>query len=149
LARLFTSKRGRSGSTRPISKKTPSWCKYRDEEVEALIVKLAKQGNSSATIGNILRDTYGIPLSKPITGKKIGYILSQSQTAPNIPEDLQVLLKKATGLAKHLRKNRQDYVNKHSLTLVESKIHRLVKYYKSEGLLPSDWKYTPAVASVE
>lgn len=149
MARLFTSKRGRSGSTRPISKKAPSWCKYRDEEVEALIIKLAKQGNSAAAIGNILRDTYGIPLSKPITGKKIGDIISQSQTAPNIPEDLQVLLKKATGLAKHLQKNKQDYVNKHSLTLVESKIHRLVKYYKSEGLLPPDWKYTPAVASVE
>lgn len=149
LARLFTSKRGRSGSTRPVSKKAPSWCKYREEEVEALIMKLAKQGNTASTIGNILRDTYGIPLSKAITGKKIGQILSQSGETSSIPEDLQVLLKKATSLAKHLQKNRQDYVNKHSLTLVESKIHRLVKYYKSEGRLPPEWKYTPAVASVE
>ncbi|MCJ7760663.1 30S ribosomal protein S15, partial [Candidatus Bathyarchaeota archaeon] len=66
MARLYASKRGRSGSTRPISKKSPSWCKYREEEVEALVVKLAKQGNSPSMIGLILRDNYGIPLARSI-----------------------------------------------------------------------------------
>lgn len=149
MARLFASKRGRSGSTRPISKKTPSWCNYRPEEIESLIVKLSKQGDSPSTIGAILRDRYGVPLSKSITGKKVMQLLRQSQSASNIPEDLQVLLEKATSLAKHLQRNRQDHVNKHSLTLVESKIHRLARYYKSKRVLPADWKYTPAVASVE
>ncbi len=149
MARLFTHKRGRSGSTRPISKKPPGWCNYRPEEVEALIMKLSKQGNTPSAIGVILRDKYGIPLVKSITGKKMGEMLSQSQLASNIPEDLQVLLEKAQGLAKHLQRNRQDSVNKRSLTLVESKIHRLVKFYKSEGVLPPDWKYTPVAASVE
>ncbi|MFZ8854922.1 MAG: 30S ribosomal protein S15, partial [Thermofilaceae archaeon] len=27
--------------------------------------------------------------------------------------------------------------------LVESKIHRLVRYYKREGVLPPDWRYEP------
>jgi ribosomal protein S15P/S13E len=112
-------------------------------------VKLSKQGDSPSTIGAILRDRYGVPLSKSITGKKVTQLLRQSQSASNIPEDLQVLLEKATSLAKHLQRNRQDHVNKHSLTLVESKIHRLARYYKSKGVLPADWKYTPAVASVE
>jgi len=146
---MYTSKRGRSSSTRPISKKPPSWCKYREEEVEAFIMKLAKQGNSPSTIGTILRDTYGIPLARSITGRKMGLILSQSQLSSNIPEDLQVLLEKAKALAKHLERNRQDSVNKHGLARVESKIHRLVKFYKSEGILAKDWKYTPAAASVE
>ncbi|MGQ9542878.1 MAG: 30S ribosomal protein S15 [Candidatus Bathyarchaeia archaeon] len=149
MARLFTSKRGKSGSTRPISKKSPSWCKYLPEEVEALVVKLAKQGNTPSMIGNILRDRYGIPLVKPLTGKSISEILRESKLSPSIPEDLQVLLGKAESLAKHLQKNRQDHVNKHSLTLIESKIHRLVNYYKARGVLPQDWKYTPAAASVE
>ncbi len=149
MARLFAGKRGRSGSTRPISKKTPGWCKYRPEEIEAIIVKHSKQGDGPSTIGVILRDRYGIPLTKSITGKKVGQLLRQSQLASNIPEDLQVMLEKAKSLAKHLQRNKQDHVNKHSLTLVESKIHRLAKYYKSKGVLPADWKYTPAVASVE
>lgn len=149
MARLFTSKRGRSSSTRPISKKPPSWCKYLPEEVEALVVKLAKQGHTPSVIGNILRDRYGIPLVKSLTGKKICRILNESNLGPTIPEDLQVLLGKADSLAKHLQKNKQDYVNKHSLALIESKIHRLVNYYKSRGVLPQDWKYTPVAASVD
>jgi len=149
LARLYASKRGRSGSTRPISKKSPSWCKYREEEVEALVVKLAKQGNSPSMIGIILRDNYGIPLARSISGKKVSQLLRQNQASPSIPEDLQVLVQKAKDLAKHLQRNKQDFVNKHSMALVESKIHRLTKYYKSEGLLPQDWKYVHAVASVE
>jgi small subunit ribosomal protein S15 len=30
---------------------------------------------------------------------------------------------------------------------VESKIHRLVKYYKSKGVLSQDWKYSLEAAS--
>jgi len=41
LARLYVRKRGKSGSTRPISKKTPSWCKYQPEEVESIINEAA------------------------------------------------------------------------------------------------------------
>lgn len=149
MARLYASKRGKSGSTRPISKKSPSWCKYREEEVEALVVKLAKQGNSPSMIGLILRDSYGIPLARSISGKKVSQLLRQSQASPSIPEDLQVLVQKAKDLAKHLQRNKQDSVNKHSMALVESKIHRLTKYYKSEGLLSQDWKYVHAVASVD
>ncbi|MCJ7761230.1 30S ribosomal protein S15, partial [Candidatus Bathyarchaeota archaeon] len=60
--------KGKSHETRPVSKRAPSWCKYQSEEVEALIVKLAKEGNSASRIGTILRDQYSVPLSKPITG---------------------------------------------------------------------------------
>jgi small subunit ribosomal protein S15 len=149
LAKLFTRRRGRSGSTRPVSKKLPSWCKYREEEVEPLILSLSKQGNSQSSIGSTLRDKYGIPLTKSITGQKIGKMLSKAKLSPDIPEDLRVLLVKAEGLAKHLQRNRQDYVNKHSLALVESKVHRLSNYYKSRGVLPADWKYKPVSASVD
>jgi len=141
LARLYTSKRGRSGSTRPISKKTPPWCKYTAEEVEALVLKLAREGNSPSFIGVLLRDKYGVPLVKSITGKTIKQILQGGQQATALPEDLSTLVRKAGELRKHLDKNRKDYVNKRSLAMVESKIHRLVKYYRGKGQLQADWQY--------
>ena len=146
-ARLYTSKRGRSGSTRPISKKTPSWCKYTNDEVEELVLKLSREGNSPSTIGLLLRDRYAVPLAKSITGKTVKQILAGQQSGA-LPEDLAVLVKKADDLRKHLEKNRKDYVNKRSLAMVESKIHRLVKYYRHKGQLRPDWEYKHVVASV-
>jgi len=148
LARLYASKRGRSGSTRPVSKKPPMWCKYKPEEIEALVVKLSREGNSPDIIGVILRDRYAIPLVKPITGKTITQILQSSGVVLKTPEDLDSLLKKADGLRKHLEKNREDYISKRTLALVESKIHRLVKYYRGLGVISPDWEYKPLAASV-
>jgi small subunit ribosomal protein S15 len=148
MARLYTSKRGRSSSTRPISKKTPAWCNYTPEEVEALVLKLSREGNSPSTIGVLLRDRYAVPLVQSITGKSVLEILSTSQQTEALPEDLSVLLKKADDLRRHLEKNRKDYVNKRSLAMVESKIHRLVKYYRSTGQVKPDWQYKHVVASV-
>jgi small subunit ribosomal protein S15 len=147
-ARLYTSKRGRSGSTRPISKKTPAWCKYTPEEVEALILKLSKEGNSPSMIGVILRDRYAVPLVRSVTGKSVLEILTAGQQAGALPEDLSALLKKADDLRRHLEKNRKDYVNKRSLAMIESKIHRLTKYYRTTGQLRPEWQYKHVVASV-
>jgi small subunit ribosomal protein S15 len=124
------------------------WCKYKPEEIEALVVKLSREGNSPDMIGVILRDRYAIPLAKPITGKTITQILQSSGVVLKTPEDLESLLKKADGLRKHLEKNREDYISKRALALVESKIHRLVKYYRGLGVLSSDWEYKPLAASV-
>ena len=147
-ARLYTSKRGKSGSTRPISKKAPAWCKYTPEEVEALVLKLSREGNSPSTIGMLMRDRYAVPLVKSITGKNVQELLRASQQAGALPEDLSALLKKADDLRKHLEKNRKDYVNKRSLAMIESKIHRLVKYYRAKGQLRPEWEYKHVVASV-
>ena len=148
LARLYTSKRGRSGSTRPVSKKPPMWFNYAPEEVEALIAKLAKEGNTASGIGAILRDRYGVPLVKPVLGKTITEVMQASGQTPKIPEDLDYLFRTADGLRKHLEKNRKDYENKRALATVESKIHRLVKYYKARGRLQPEWEYKPMAASV-
>jgi len=148
LARLYTSKRGRSGSTRPVSKKPPAWFKYAPEEVEALIAKLAREGNSPSSIGAILRDKHGVPLVKPVTGKTVSQLVRASGHNPKVPEDLDYLFRRAQGLRKHLEKNRKDYHNKRALATVESKIHRLVKYYKANGKLQPEWEYKPLAASM-
>jgi small subunit ribosomal protein S15 len=115
--------------------------------VEALVIKLAKEGHSPSKIGTILRDQYGIPLVKPIMGKTITQILKDAGLAPSLPEDLENLLRKASRLHVHLEKNKKDLSNKRALQLVESKIYKLSRYYKREGVLPPDWKYKAKAAA--
>ena len=67
--------------------------------------------------------------------------------APEIPEDLYHLIKKAVSVRKHLERNRKDKDSKYRLILVESRIHRLSRYYKKTGQLPPVWKYEAASAS--
>jgi len=140
--------KGKSHETRPVSKRPPSWCKYQPEEVESLIVKLAKEGNSASRIGMILRDQYAIPLAKPISGKKIMKMMHDAGLAPTLPEDLGNLMKKAESLAAHLEKNKKDIHNRRSLQILEAKIHKLSRYYKREGVLPENWKYEAKLASI-
>ncbi len=147
MARIHAHRKGKSGSTRPVSKRPPSWCTYKPDEVEALVVKLARAGHPPSEIGVILRDQYGIPLVKPITGKSITQILEEAGLAPKIPEDLANLLKRQKRMVRHLEKHRGDKKNVHSLQLLESRIHRLIKYYRRIGKLPPDFEYKPVSAT--
>jgi small subunit ribosomal protein S15 len=140
--------KGKSHATRPVSKRPPNWCKYQPEEVEALVVKLAREGNSPSRIGTILRDQHAVPLAKPITGKRVMKILKENQLAPSLPEDLASLLKKAESLSLHLEKNRTDLYNKRALQLIEAKIHKLSRYYRHKDILPATWKYKAKIASI-
>ncbi len=148
MARSYSGKRGSSGSTRPVSRRPPSWFKYEPEEVEALVLKLAKEGNSPSMVGQLLRDRYGIPLVSQITQKRLERLLSP-ETRPEVPEDLEALVRKATRARRHLEKNRKDYPNKRDLALIESKIHRLFTYYRNIGRLPGEWEYKPVAASLQ
>ncbi len=78
----------------------------------------------------------------------MGAILEEASLRPSIPEDLRRLIEKAERLRRHLERNRKDHHNKRALNLVESKLHNLSKYYRRVGVLPPDWKYKTAVASV-
>jgi small subunit ribosomal protein S15 len=140
--------KGKSHQIRPVSKRPPSWCKYEPEEVEALVVKLAKEGNTPSRIGTIMRDQYAIPLVKPITGKTVTKMLKEAELAPTMPEDLSSLLKTAGSLSVHLEKNKGDLNNKRSLQIIEARIHKLSRYYKRKGILPKNWKYEAKIASL-
>ena len=141
MARIHARVKGKSGSTKPM---TPdlSFVSLKAKEVEALIVKLVKEENkSSSEIGIILRDTYAIPSVKAVCGKSIGTILKENSLEKTIPEDLQALVEKVFSLKKHLSNNKKDVHNKRSLLLIESKIRRLTKYYKSKGRIAQNWRY--------
>ncbi len=133
--------RGKSGSRKPSLKTKPLWLRYKDKEIELLVVKLAKEGKSTSQIGTLLRDAYGVPDVKTITKKTILGILQEKKMAPELPEDLMALMKKLVRLENHFNSNRQDKSSLRGLQLTQSKIKRLVKYYKKIKKLPIDWKY--------
>jgi small subunit ribosomal protein S15 len=55
---------------------------------------------------------------------------------------------KALGLRKHLGENKKDLHNKRQLNLVESKIRRLVRYYKGSKKLQPDFVYKPETTEI-
>jgi len=141
MARMYSRKKGKSSSKKPLERAKPSWMRYKPNEVELLVVKLAKEGKPASMVGLTLRDSYGIPDVKTITGKTISQILKEKKLSSKIPEDLMSLIKRSIRIRKHMEENRQDKTALRGLQLTESKIKRLVKYYKKEKKLPVDWKY--------
>ena len=149
MARIHAHTHGKSHSTRPTSKDVPPWLTESQEKVSSLIVGLAKEGITQSEIGLRLRDEYGIPLAKHVVGKAIADVLVDNDIIRDMPEDLEHLVMKALGLQKHLRTHNSDHRNVRSLELIESKIHRLSKYYKRIGKIKKNWKYAAVIAQLE
>jgi len=140
--------KGKSHSIRPIESGAPKWVKSSAEEVESIVMDVAKKGVPQSQIGILLRDQYGIPLTRQLTGKKLGKVLSEKGLAPELPEDLFNLIKHTGAIRRHLEEHPMDMNSKRGLQILESKINRLAKYYISAGKLPRDWKYSPEKASI-
>lgn len=143
MARMYSRKRGKSGSKRPIKRVLPVWLRYKPQEVELLISKLAKEGKTSSEIGIVLRDTYGISDVRLLCKKKLSQILKEKNLASELPDDLMALIRKSVEIRKHLETNDKDETAKRGLTITESKIKKLTKHYKATGKLASEWKFDP------
>lgn len=141
MARMYSKKHGKSGSKKPISESKPTWIRYDKDEIELLIQKLAKSGQTPSQIGTILRDNYGVPDVKSLTNQKITKILQKHNIKTKVPEDLAALIKKDIRIQKHLAVNKKDLPTKRGLVLTENKIRKLARYYKKTGKLPADWMY--------
>lgn len=147
MGRLHSPGKGISRSAAPYKRSPPAWLKTSSADVEEHVCKLAKKGLTPSQIGVILRDSSGIAQVKSVTGTKILRLLKKNGLAPEIPEDLYMLIKKAVSVRKHLERNRKDKDSKFRLILIESRIHRLARYYRSTRKLTSNWKYESATAS--
>jgi small subunit ribosomal protein S13e len=161
--------KGMSASAIPYRRTPPQWLKREAEELCDQICKLSKKGLTPSQIGVILRDRDGVAQVKSVTGNKILRILKSNgvptlSTAPNaparrltrapsagmapvLPEDLYHLIKKAVSVRKHLERNRKDQDAKFRLILIESRIHRLARYYRLAKKLPPNWRYQSGTAS--
>ncbi|BFZ53627.1 ribosomal 40S subunit protein S13 [Savitreella phatthalungensis] len=147
MGRMHSKGKGMSSSALPYSRTPPSWCKADASEVSDQIFKLARKGLTPSQIGVVLRDSHGVPQVRFVTGNKILRILKSNGLAPEIPEDLYHLIKKAVQVRKHLERNRKDKDSKFRLILIESRIHRLARYYRRVSVLPPTFKYESATAS--
>ena len=96
------------------------------DDVVEQIIKYARKGLTPSQIGVILRDAHGVSQAKVVTGNKILRILKSNGLAPE---------------------NRKDKDSKFRLILIESRIHRLARYYRTVAVLPPNWKYESATAS--
>ncbi len=141
MARMHSPGRGKSGSTKPLVDKAPEWSNTDAKEVTALILSLAAEGHSTATIGTILRDQHAVPDARLVVGKRIGQILTENEIVPRYPEDMMSLMRRALRLIDHLESNRKDRHNSRQLELTESKIRRLARYYQGRGQLDTTWAY--------
>ena len=148
MVRLYTRKGGKSKrSKKHYPRDVPSWFDMDPSEVEDIIEKLAREGMSPAKIGTVLRDSYAVPDVKAVTGKSITKIMQERNIKMDYPSDLMDLIRKAVIMRKHLAKNNSDISNRIRLNRLESKIRRLVKYYKRVGKL-NNWKYDPEKAAL-
>ena len=144
---MHTPGKGISGSSLPYKRTPPSWLKVTAEQVEDQVMKLSRKGLTPSQIGAVLRDNQGIGQVRNVTGNKILRILKKAGLSPDIPEDLYMLIKKAVSVRKHLDRNRKDKDSKFRLILIESRIHRLARYYRMNRKLPPTFKYESATAS--
>ncbi len=147
MARIHARHRGRSGSSPQTRKENPKWSP-KAKDVEKEIIKMSSEGLSTSQIGIALRDTHAVPSVKLATGKSILKILQENKVSPSLPEDLTNLMRKAVRLGEHLKVNNKDNHNTRALRLTEAKILRLVKYYRSNDVIPNDWKYSLANAKL-
>ncbi|MCH2649288.1 MAG: 30S ribosomal protein S15 [Candidatus Poseidoniaceae archaeon] len=142
MARMYKSRRGKSGSSKPYVTEAPEWSNTNSDEVTNLVLDLGKSGHSTAEIGTILRDQHAVPDVRLVTGKRIGAILAENDIGGTYPEDMMNLMRQAARIIEHLGSgNHKDLHNKRSLEITEAKIRKLASYYISEGKLPSDWRY--------
>jgi len=141
MARIHARRKGRSGSSPQTRQENPKWSP-KAKDVEKKIVELASEGHSTSQIGIALRDTHAVPSVKLAMGKSISKVLAEKELSPSLPEDLTNLMRKAVRLGEHLKVNKKDNHNTRSLHLTEAKILRLAKYYRSNNVIPTEWKYS-------
>merc|ERR1712225_128605 len=133
MGRLHSNGKGISASAIPYSRTPPSWLKTTPEQVVDQICKLAKKGATPSQIGVVLRDSHGIAQVKwPCTRDPRGpvHVDQEGRRRPQAS-----------------RAQPQDKDSKFRLILIESRIHRLSRYYKTVGVLPPTWRYESATAS--
>src|SRR5206468_1035411 len=149
MPRIHAKRTGQHGSTRPLLSKNPEWVPLEADEILEIVVKLHGEGYSKAAIGARLRDLYAVPNVRLATGKSVAQILAGKGLTRELPEDLGSLMRRAVDLQTHVKANPADASNKRGLQLIESRIRRLSRYYKEEGVLPADWDYSRTLAELQ
>lgn len=101
--------KGISSTVTPFKRRSPKWVSHTPKTIVDLIVTMAKKGMSPSQIGVSIRDKEAVPSIKLLTGQKIVRLLKKNGNcyviagcAPEIPEDIYCLIKKAVNIRRHL-----------------------------------------------
>lgn len=101
--------KGISSTVTPFKRRCPKWVSHTPKTIVDLIVTMAKKGMSPSQIGVLIRDKEAVPSIKLLTGQKIVRLLKKNGTnyikvgcAPEMPEDIYSLIKKAVNIRRHL-----------------------------------------------
>jgi len=106
----------------------PLWLRYTQEEVKAIIIKLANKGLTSEKIGLVLRDRYGIPKIS-LYGLKIKQVLEEKE---KFQEPTVINLKnKLDKIIKHYEKHKHDKRAERSLIITRSQLKKREDYQKA------------------
>ena len=145
MGRMHSSGKGRSSSFKPFTTTIPTYMEGTIPEIKSAIIALAKKNQPAARIGATVRDLYGVGNVRDVLGCDLVEFLKKNNCAPAIPSDLECLVTRANAIRKHLSTYKKDNDAKYRLILINSRLHRLVRYYKEKSVLPGNWK--PAVTS--
>ena len=149
MSRIHSRRKGKAGSHRPYPLTKPEWVAVSNEELVARAVQLAKTGIPAAQVGQNLRDALGVPSVRAMTGKRLESLLAENGVHPEIPDDLQALLKRVVHLQRHLETHPKDLANRRGLSLMESRIRRLAHYYRQRRRIPENWRYSATGAALQ
>ena len=113
------------------------------QEIENLVLEMAKKDTPLAKIGLILKKEHGVSKAKLEVGK-IGKIIEKNKIK-RFPEELKNLMEKARKLREHHSKNKKDTVSKRGIQMTDAKIRNLAAYFKRSKVLDKVWEYAPEV----
>eukprot|EP00997_Jenningsia_sp_PLL12_P009282 NODE_6218_length_523_cov_54.069620_g5452_i0.p2 GENE.NODE_6218_length_523_cov_54.069620_g5452_i0~~NODE_6218_length_523_cov_54.069620_g5452_i0.p2 ORF type:complete len:97 (+),score=29.84 NODE_6218_length_523_cov_54.069620_g5452_i0:45-293(+) len=82
MGRMYSNGKGIARRCLPFRTRPPSWVGISTNNLVDQIIKLAKKGATPSQIGVTLRDNFGIPQVKGVTGSKILRILKKHGLAP-------------------------------------------------------------------
>jgi len=102
--------KGISSTVTPFKRRCARWVAHTPRSITDLIVTMAKKGMSPSQIGVAIRDREAVPSIKLLTGQKIVRLLKKNGMnillnlgcAPEIPEDIYCLIKKAVNIRRHM-----------------------------------------------
>lgn len=140
MARMHCAGKGQSISMKPLSSTVPTFMLKPIYDIKKDILVHANKGMAPSAIGNLLRDQYGVGNAEDILGQSLLAFCRENNCAPIIPEDLNSLIEKSNSIRSHLVAHKKDSDAKYRLILINSRLHRLIRYYKEKSLLPGNWK---------
>ncbi len=125
-----TEKKATKKTAKKTTKTTKEPERTKAENIESLVIEIAKKEKSPAKIGLILKEKHNIPKTKTL-GKKITQILKENNI--EYQDDLKIVNEKIEKIKKHFDKNKQDKRSKRELVKFIGLRRKLEKYNKKRN----------------